>query len=267
MSADPPAGVLEPRRGGSPRSGAACRPERRAPAAASSRSRDESAASATPAAHPSVRSRRASASFSESSRPPRAATARVSSLSSASSVAPTSVRSPLARRRPRRIPGSPRVISTSCEPAGTRSAMNARIERLLLAVIRSTSSSTSRNGSRSLRSASKSGSTASTIPGDRRDSVSARSPRRGLIRSRAAAIRASSTTGSLSPRASCTQLPGRGSRALHCATSVDLPYPAGAETSTTRLRCAASPSAERRGRGTASARTGGTLMVGASSGR
>ena len=64
------------------------RPEPAALAAASSRSRDESAASATPAAHPSVRSRRASASSSDSSRPPRAATARVSSVSRARSTGP-----------------------------------------------------------------------------------------------------------------------------------------------------------------------------------
>ena len=180
---------------------------------------------------------------------------------------PTSVRSPPARRRPRRIPGSPRVTSTSWEPAGTCSARNARIERLLLAVIRCTSSSTSKNGSRSLRSAARRGRAASTILGVRRDSSSRRSPRRGPVRSRAATMRASSTTGSLSPRASCTQPPGRGSRALHCATSVDLPYPAGAETSTTRLRCAASRSGARRGRGTASERTGGTMTAGASSSR
>ena len=166
--------------------------------------------------------------------------ARVSSVSRARSRVPTSVRSPPARRRPRRIPGSPRVTSTSWEPAGTCSARNARIERLLLAVTRCTSSSTSKNGSRSLRSAARRGSATSSIRGVLRDNSSRRSLRSGPVRSSAVATRASSTTGSLSPCASCTQPRGRGSRWLHCATSVDLPYPAGAETSTTRLRCAAS---------------------------
>ena len=178
---------------------------------------------------------------------------------------PTSVRSPPARRRPRRIPGSPRVTSTNWEPAGTCSARNARIERLLLAVTRCTSSSTSKNGSRSRRSAARRGSATSSIRGVLRDNSSSRSLPRGPVRSRAVATRVSSTTGSLSPRASCTQPPGRGSRRLHCATSVDLPYPAGAETSTTRLRWTASWSGARRGRATASERTGGAMPADASS--
>ncbi len=99
--------------GDSRRSAAECRSVRQPSIAASSRSLNDSAASATAAAHPSVRSRRASAACSDSSRPPRAATARVSSASSARSAAPTSTRSPPARRRPSRTPGSPRPTNTN----------------------------------------------------------------------------------------------------------------------------------------------------------
>ena len=70
--------------------------------------------------------------------------------------------------------------------------------------------------------------------------------------SSAAATWASSATGSLSPYASCTQPLSLGSSSLHCATRVDFPYPAGAETSTTRLRCATSRNRASRARGTAS---------------
>ena len=110
------------------------------------------------------------------------------------------------------FPGSPRVTSTNWEPARTFSVRNARIERLLFAVTRCTSSSTSKNGSRSLRSAARRGSATSSIRGVLRDNSSSRSLPRGPVRSRAVATRVSSTTGSLSPRASCTHPPGRGSR-------------------------------------------------------
>ena len=56
-----------------------------------------------------------------------------------------------------------------------------------------------------------------------RDNSSSRSPRTGPVRSSAAATRASSATGSLSPCASCTQPLTLGSSSLHCATSVDFP--------------------------------------------
>ena len=110
-------------------------------------------------------------------------------------------------------------------------------------------------------SAARRGRPTSSIPRVGPDNSSRSSPRTGPVRSRAAAIRASSTTGSLSPWPSCTHLLGLGSRSAHCATSVDFPWPAGARTSTTRLRPAAFRHDSRRARGTTRGRTVGTRRL------
>ena len=97
------------------------------------------------------------------------------------------------------------------------------IERLLVAVTRSTSSSTRTKGSRSERSAARRGRATSTILGALRDNSSRRSSRTAPVGSSAAATWATNATGSLSPFASCTQPLTLGSRSHHCATTVVFP--------------------------------------------
>ncbi len=170
-----------------------------------------SAARQVPAGQPSIR-RLSVATAAGSSLAPRFR--RRSSSSrwlSASSAAPSSKRRPAARARatPRRIV---RPASANVEPAGTCSARARTRASEPRERSRCTSSRTRRTGR------SRASSVAGRAVGERRPSARPRDAR--------------STCGSLSASSTDSQAKRLSSRAAHCASSVDLPYPAGAQTVT-----------------------------------
>ena len=158
--------------------------------------------------------------------------ARVSAVSRARSAAPSSNKLPVARSRAIGRHSELRPDTTSWEPWPTWSASDAIASQLTVSDSNWTSSRIT-TCSGTMLSSEHTRCTAPVSNGPGELSIANRAGESGTTRSIATATCNSSATGSLSPLSTETQATGRRSREINCASSVVLPYPAGAETAIT----------------------------------
>ncbi len=193
-----------------------------------------SAARYRPTGHPSVCRTSSASSLSASSTPAPSIRTRASGSSIARSSTPISTTEPRARRLANGTGGWPREASTSWPPAGTWTASSAMASRHWWLWSRSVWSSANATGSTipAMVVAMRRATVAATdVPGGAR--VRKTSTSIGWTRSRAAAIYARSTAGSLSSSSIETHATRRGVSSAHWLSSADLPYPGGPTTETT----------------------------------
>ena len=191
----------------------------------------DSAARYRPAGQPSVRSVSSDSSPGSSSTPAACSSNPASRSSSRRSATPTSCTPPCTRQRASGSSGASRLAIAICEPAGrysTSAASTSRLDRLATAC---RSSSTSTSGRSSAASALPTrGTRLDQVDPPGPDNASKTSGASGSTRWIAAAMYRRNTAASSSPASSPTQANGRGSDSAHPASSVVLPYPAGAIT-------------------------------------
>ncbi len=191
-----------------------------------------------PAAHPSVRSVRRAMSSGARSTFALCRSDAASTCDSCRSAARTSLSSPCARHRPTGRFGSERLESTIWTSEGACSTSRRMDSSQTVLRTRCQSSTTRTDGGASDSSSTSSGrTTLSTAAGPARSASSDAVPARGCTACSPAIRWLQNLTGSLSPSSADSHTNGVRSRSAshHWASSVVLPYPAGAQTSVSFL--------------------------------